>query len=420
MALTRPKYSQIYDTDYKQSVRLATIADLGDLTTLLNGGMPIRVDDINVAVNDRILVKDQAGANAYQNGIYRVVNTGTGTTGTWVRDHDADSSEKVTAGLTTTVVEGITNANTTWKLSTPDPIVLGTTLLTFVNPFLASGLVEGTNTNVQFNDLGAIGGTGGFTFDKTSNTVTVGNTISTGNLFVSAAGYVAGSEIITNATFGNALGNSLQTITYLPSYITMNPNVVPESGTTITYGTYNFGNLQSISVYGDYDTVANVGFYSVNDATGAPAHVEYIGWTGITKFNRVPVHINYTQSSGHTIDIDLYNYQTTAWDTFATYSGSPGWQTFALGLIDDVPYIQSSTGNVALRIYHVSSGNVQHRTWIDYVALEQSTTGGQGPRGATGATGATGPTGAGVAAGGTLGQVLTKNSSTNYDNFIRC
>jgi hypothetical protein len=38
-----------------------------------------------------------------------------------------------------------------------------------------------------------------------------------------------------------------------------------------------------------------------------------------------------------------------------------------------------------------------------------------GPTGPTGPTGATGPTGPGVAAGGTTGQALVKNSNTNYD-----
>ena len=38
-----------------------------------------------------------------------------------------------------------------------------------------------------------------------------------------------------------------------------------------------------------------------------------------------------------------------------------------------------------------------------------------GPQGTTGATGSTGATGPGVAAGGTTGQALTKNTSTNYD-----
>lgn len=38
-----------------------------------------------------------------------------------------------------------------------------------------------------------------------------------------------------------------------------------------------------------------------------------------------------------------------------------------------------------------------------------------GPAGATGATGATGPAGPGVASGGTIGQVLTKNSNADFD-----
>lgn len=44
-------------------------------------------------------------------------------------------------------------------------------------------------------------------------------------------------------------------------------------------------------------------------------------------------------------------------------------------------------------------------------------TGATGPTGPTGATGATGATGPGVATGGTAGQVLTKNSSTDYDTI---
>lgn len=39
----------------------------------------------------------------------------------------------------------------------------------------------------------------------------------------------------------------------------------------------------------------------------------------------------------------------------------------------------------------------------------------QGPAGSTGATGAAGAAGPGVATGGTVGQLLVKNSSTNYD-----
>ena len=219
-----------------------------------------------------------------------------------------------------------------------------------------------------------------------ANTANVSGNVSIGtNLFVTANAYVNGAVILTSA--------DLATQTFLPAYITMDPATVtvPSVGTATTYGTYNFGNLASIQTYGDYNTVANTGFYSVNDADTTPGHVEYIGFTGVTDFNRLVLNINYTASSGHTQDIDLYNYNTNFWDTFGIYSGSGAWQNFTLGLIDSAPYINS--GNVTVRNYHVSNGNTSHRTWIDYVALENSITGGQGPRGATGATGATGNTG---------------------------
>ena len=233
-----------------------------------------------------------------------------------------------------------------------------------------------------------------------------------GDLFVGATGYVQGAVIVTTATFSETLGTALATVSFTATYITQNPNIVPVPavGTTTTYGTYNFGSLTDITSYGDYNTVAQTGYYSVNDATGAPAHVEYIGFSNVTEFNRAVFNINYTTASGHTVDIDLYNYQTNGWDTFAVYSGSGNWQQFALGLIDHIPYI-SAANSVTTRIYHLSSGNTAHRTWIDYVALEQSTTGGQGPRGATGATGATGAQG--VNTGTTTTFIISNTAETN-------
>ena len=74
----------------------------------------------------------------------------------------------------------------------------------------------GSNTQVQFNDTGSFGGSAAFTFNKTSNVLSVtGNTISsnllTGGL-ISAAGNITGAYILGNgsqltglpATYGNA------------------------------------------------------------------------------------------------------------------------------------------------------------------------------------------------------------------------
>jgi len=192
MALTRPRYSQIYDTDYKQSVRLATTTNVGNLIT--SGNVVSSVDGVSVSVNDRILVKNQTDAK--QNGIYRVVTVGSGTDGTWIRTQDADNvgNGKITSGMTTTVTEGSTNANKTFKLTTADPIVVGTTELTFTDPFTATA--GGANTQVQFNDVGTVSGSSAFTFNKSSNVLTISGNISAGNILTSNILYPNGSPYL--------------------------------------------------------------------------------------------------------------------------------------------------------------------------------------------------------------------------------
>jgi hypothetical protein len=174
MALTRPKYSQIYDTDYKQSVRVATTADVGNL--LATGNMTDSVDGVNLTFLDRILVKDQIDPT--QNGIYRVLTVGTGSDGTWVRALDADANDKVTSGLTTIISEGDVNAYKTFKLATSDPIIVGTTPLTFVNPFdTGSNVVAGANGQIQYNNFGVPGASPGLSFDALANVLTVGGNV---------------------------------------------------------------------------------------------------------------------------------------------------------------------------------------------------------------------------------------------------
>jgi len=55
----------------------------------------------------------------------------------------------------------------------------------------------GSNTDIQFNDSGSLGATGGMTFDKTTNTVTVSNTISTNNVLI-------GERLSANGGYGSA------------------------------------------------------------------------------------------------------------------------------------------------------------------------------------------------------------------------
>jgi hypothetical protein len=169
--------------DWKNSVRVATTANLAAtrsgnvLTATANGALT--VDGVTVAVNDRILVKDQTtGAD---NGLYLVTATGDGSNPfVLTRTTDADVSSEVTAGLYVFADQGTANADTAWVLSTNDPITLNTTALVFVQfaSFAAvlanAGLIKSGNnlavevdTSANAQGAGADGGSSGLEFDVT-------------------------------------------------------------------------------------------------------------------------------------------------------------------------------------------------------------------------------------------------------------
>lgn len=107
---------EINKLDGKQSVRVATVANI-----TLSGLQT--VDGVQLVTGDRVLVKNQAAGK--DNGLY------VATIGVWARSADADASSEVTPGMTVSVEQGATLADTIWQLITDGPIVLGTTVLTF-------------------------------------------------------------------------------------------------------------------------------------------------------------------------------------------------------------------------------------------------------------------------------------------------
>jgi hypothetical protein len=140
MALTRPRAAQIYDIDYKQATRVVTVANV-----TLSGGAPSQVDGVNLSLNDRVLVTGQSTAS--QNGIYYVTTLGTGSDGTWTRSSDTDATGELLSGTIVMVTEGLIYADTQWKLTTDDPITIGSTALTFVQNYSANSIASG-NSNV--------------------------------------------------------------------------------------------------------------------------------------------------------------------------------------------------------------------------------------------------------------------------------
>lgn len=130
--------SAVNGTDWKQSVRCATTgANLAALSGLLT------IDGVTVVANDRVLVKDQTTGSA--NGIYLAAS------GAWTRSLDADANAEVTAGLSVMVTEGTTLADSQWRLTTNDAVVVGTTALVFAQIGAGSSYTSGTGINVAGN-----------------------------------------------------------------------------------------------------------------------------------------------------------------------------------------------------------------------------------------------------------------------------
>lgn len=121
-------------TDWKQSVRVGTTANIGSLSGLLT------VDGVTVTTGDRVLVKDQSTGSA--NGIY------VAGSGAWTRATDADASAEVTAGLSVMITEGTTLADTQWRLITNDPITIGSTSLSFTQIGAGSSYSNGTGISI--------------------------------------------------------------------------------------------------------------------------------------------------------------------------------------------------------------------------------------------------------------------------------
>ncbi|EJZ56816.1 Phage-related tail fiber protein [Pseudomonas fluorescens R124] len=125
--------------DGKQSVRVAASTNI-----VLNGAQ--QIDGVAVIAGDRVLLANQTLAK--DNGLWIVAN------GDWVRATDANTSAKVTPGLTVMVEEGTANGDSLWHLTTNAPITLGTTALAFKMLAGRTGIAAGTYKSLTVDEYG--------------------------------------------------------------------------------------------------------------------------------------------------------------------------------------------------------------------------------------------------------------------------
>lgn len=190
--------SLLQGLSWKEAVSASTVADLGTVVynngasgvgaTITNAGTQaaLVVDGYTVLVGDRILVKNQA--SPLQNGIYLVTATGSGASNfVLTRTTDANTGAEL-FGAAVYIDGGSTEANTGWTQTTPGPITVGTTSITWAQ-FSGSGTyTAGTGLTLTGNVFSlstpvsiSLGGTGGTTpvtaFDNLSPLTTAGDTL---------------------------------------------------------------------------------------------------------------------------------------------------------------------------------------------------------------------------------------------------
>ena len=194
----------------KDSVKLGTTAALAastyangssgvgaTLTANANGALSI--DSVAVSTSDRVLIKDQA--DAAQNGIYTVTNTGgAGAAFVLTRATDADTGAEMPGGTFTFITQGTNNADNGFVFTHNGTPTMGTTDLT-VAQFSGAGQIDLT-AKVTGTLPVANGGTGAASL--TANRLLLSN--GTSAISVLAAG-TAGQVMTSNGASAPAFGD---------------------------------------------------------------------------------------------------------------------------------------------------------------------------------------------------------------------
>ena len=183
---------------WKESVKCATTAAV-TLNSAIVAGQT--VDGITLSANDRVLVKDQTGASAPENGIYVVAASGAPSRAT-----DMNSSDEF-SGSAMFVEQGTSNADQGYICTNNGAVNVGTDDIAFT----------------QFTGLGQI--TAGAALTKSNNTLNVAVDdssieVSSDALRVKASGITAGmlagsipnSKLQNSTISGIALGSNLNSL----------------------------------------------------------------------------------------------------------------------------------------------------------------------------------------------------------------
>ena len=288
MALTRIRAQQISNIDIKQAVRVVTTSNI-----TLSGGAPRIVDEVTLAVGNRVLVNGQTDAT--QNGIYQVQSVGSNVAsdGTWVRSTDANVTGEMASGLVVTVSEGYAFKDTLWTLTTDDPVLIGQSVISFQQSTSFSfGVINAGGTTILANTVGAT-----FTFSAGNNIAITGNANSkTVTIGVSGIETSEISNGTSNVAIDAANANITMAVAGTANVIVVSTNLVDVVGNITASGnvtgSYFFGNGSQLS--GIITSVSNINNGTSNvsiDSANANVTVGVNGTANIAVFSSAGVEV---------------------------------------------------------------------------------------------------------------------------------
>lgn len=132
------------------------------------------------------------------------------------------------------------------------------------------------------------------------------------------------------------------------------------SAISTSVGTVDAGDLASIQTL-DAST------YDISEVAGSPGfrtEIEYNNVAGPP--DQVTLHMGYDGNLGHTVNVEIWNYVTEAWDNLGTAAETGGSITQQNYTVTGTKANYLSGGVVKVRINHASSGNTNHDFHIDY------------------------------------------------------
>jgi len=151
----------------KPTARLATAAAL-PANTYANGTAGVgatltatatgtlTVDGVLTALNDLILVKNEAAAA--NNGLYQVTTAGaTGVAYVLTRHVDMDVATEFPGAFIPVGAGGTANANSLWLANPTTPVTVGTTAIPFTQLNAATSVTAGNGINIAANVISAVG-----------------------------------------------------------------------------------------------------------------------------------------------------------------------------------------------------------------------------------------------------------------------